>query len=230
MTDTDILANIPIKFRPMKRARRLTLRFDPITRHAVVTHPPRMSRRMVSAFVAEKTPWLHEQVQTLIPPTFLTHGACIPLLGVPHHIQIQPYGRRSITACEGLIRVVGPTLSPDCRLRDWLRRRAVSECESRARDMASQLGVSYRRLTVRDVKSRWGSCSGTGHLCFSWRLVFAPEAVLSYVVAHEVAHLVEMNHSSRFWDLVTTLVGPIDAEKKWLKDQGHTLHAYDPVG
>ena len=114
------------------------------------------------------------------------------------------------------------------RLRDWLRCQVIHECEVRARTMSLQLGVSYKRLTVRELRSRWGSCSETGHLCFAWRLIFAPEDVLTYVVAHEVAHLVEMNHSKRFWNVVATLIGSSDKQKKWLRECGHTLHTYDP--
>ena len=176
----------------------------------------------------QKKAWLDTQVQKQPPLTFLTHGACIPLLGIPHYIQVQPWGRRTIKAHTGKIWITGPTPLPMHRLRDWLRRKAMHECEIRARAMSLQLGASYTQITVRELRSRWGSCSETGHLCFAWRLIFAPEDILTYVVAHEVAHLVEMNHSRRFWNVVASLIGSSDKQKRWLKEYGHTLHAYDP--
>jgi hypothetical protein len=86
----------------------------------------------------------------------------------------------------------------------------------RARRLAAQLDRKVARITVRDTTTRWGSCSATGNLAFSWRLIMAPEAVLHYVVAHEVAHLVEMNHGPRFWKLVERLVPHVGRQRAWL--------------
>ncbi|MEL7543611.1 MAG: M48 family metallopeptidase, partial [Pseudomonadota bacterium] len=91
---------------------------------------------------------------------------------------------------------------------------------------AARLGLTPKRITVRDQSSRWGSCSTTGALSFSWRLVLAPPNVLDYVAAHEVAHLREMNHSHRFWNLVRQTMPEMDAAKAWLRENGAHLHAY----
>jgi hypothetical protein len=92
--------------------------------------------------------------------------------------------------------------------------------------LADELGVKVRRITVRDATSRWGSCSTTGVLSFSWRLVLAPAAILDYVAAHEVAHLKEMNHGPRFWALVEQTYPDMRSAKRWLQAHGMELHRY----
>ncbi len=87
-------------------------------------------------------------------------------------------------------------------------------------------GRNYSRLTLRDTRSRWGSCSASGALSYSWRLILAPSEVLDYVAAHEVAHLKEMNHSSAFWDTVTRIHGPYEVQRGWLRSDGAALHRY----
>ena len=96
------------------------------------------------------------------------------------------------------------------------------------REYAEQLGVKPKRITIRDTSSRWGSCSSTRTLSFSWRLILAPSPILDYVVAHEVAHLRELNHKPRFWRLVETLVPDIDKSMRWLSENGTLLHRYAP--
>ena len=99
---------------------------------------------------------------------------------------------------------------------DYLKALAKHEFAARARALAARLGKSVTRVGVRDPKSRWGSCSSTGGLSFSWRLVFAPEDVMDYVVAHEVSHLVHMNHGKRFWRLVERLCPGAERHRLWL--------------
>ena len=112
------------------------------------------------------------------------------------------------------------------RVRDHLARLAARELARRARLQAATIGRKVTRITVRDTKSRWGSCSAAGSLSFSWRLIMAPEPVLDYVVAHEVAHLIEMNHGPRFWRLVRTMVADPAAQRAWLKRHRAELLSY----
>lgn len=112
------------------------------------------------------------------------------------------------------------------RLQDWLIKQARQDLTDRVAFHADRLGLTPKRITVRDQSSRWGSCSTTGALSFSWRLVLAPPDVLDYVAAHEVAHLREMNHSDRFWALVRQTMPEMDAAKSWLRQNGAHLHAY----
>jgi len=112
------------------------------------------------------------------------------------------------------------------RLKDWLAQQARADLDERVSWHARKLGVRPRRIGLRDQTSRWGSCSSSGLLSFSWRLIFAPPLVLDYVAAHEVAHLVEMNHGARFWKLVAECVPSLDEAKQWLRHEGTDLHRY----
>jgi predicted metal-dependent hydrolase len=112
------------------------------------------------------------------------------------------------------------------RLENWLRKRAAEAIRARVDSHCESLGLSCRRIGVRDQKSRWGSCSSNGNLSFSWRLIMAPPHVLDYVAAHEVAHLREMNHSPRFWALVRRAVPEYEKAQGWLKANGQELHCY----
>jgi predicted metal-dependent hydrolase len=112
------------------------------------------------------------------------------------------------------------------RVADFLQHEAKRDLEAASRRFAADLGLSVRRVRVRDQSSRWGSCSTTGVLSFSWRLILAPRYVLDYLAAHEVAHLVEMNHSARFWRLVTRLAPGHERAKAWLDTHGADLHRY----
>ncbi len=108
----------------------------------------------------------------------------------------------------------------------WLRERARERLSERTQVHCQSLGVRFTSITIRDTKSRWGSCSSTGALSYSWRLILAPDDVLDYVAAHEVAHLREMNHSSRFWALVEALKPDWRNHRRWLRDHGAELHRY----
>jgi predicted metal-dependent hydrolase len=112
------------------------------------------------------------------------------------------------------------------RLRDHLVATARREFAHRARRLAFRIGKSVARVSVRDTKSRWGSCSGRANLSFSWRLIFAPESVVDYVVAHEVAHLAEMNHGPRFWRLVERLSPGSAVPREWLRRHRNRLFSY----
>ena len=112
------------------------------------------------------------------------------------------------------------------RLRDWLVKEAHTELSARVAHHAANLGLKASRVTVRDQTSRWGSCSSSRVLSFSWRLILAPAFVLDYVVAHEVAHLKEMNHGPRFWALVRKTDPRMEEARKWLRKNGAELHRY----
>jgi predicted metal-dependent hydrolase len=112
------------------------------------------------------------------------------------------------------------------RLKDWLIAQAHADLDARVAWHARNLGVRPKRIGLRDQTTRWGSCSASGLLSFSWRLILAPPAILDYVAAHEVAHLLEMNHGARFWKLVAKSVPRLDDAKRWLREEGTDLHRY----
>jgi predicted metal-dependent hydrolase len=178
-------------------------------------------------FVSRHRGWIAARVAAMPPPQRLTDGATVPVLGVPHRIRqvIEP-AAAPVTITENEIRVRGDAAHLPRRIVDYLKALARREFAARARALAARLGKTVTRVSVRDPKSRWGSCSSTGALSFSWRLIFAPEAVVDYVVAHEVAHLVEMNHSPRFWRVVAGLVPDSKEPRTWLKRHRLELLSY----
>jgi predicted metal-dependent hydrolase len=119
-------------------------------------------------------------------------------------------------------------LAPN-RLTRWLFDEARSDLDKSVGHHARLLSLKAKRIAIRDQTSRWGSCSTTGALSFSWRLILAPSHVLEYVAAHEVAHLAEMNHGPKFWALVTKIRPDFETAKQWLQVRGPDLHRYGPV-
>jgi predicted metal-dependent hydrolase len=122
--------------------------------------------------------------------------------------------------------VSGGTTHGARRLADWLRAEAKTDFSESVTRHAANLGVRPKRISVRDQSSRWGSCSATGTISFSWRLIFAPNFVLDYVAAHEVAHMREMNHGPRFWRLVRDTMPEMQKARAWLQQKGAELHRF----
>jgi predicted metal-dependent hydrolase len=151
----------------------------------------------------------------------------VPVLGVPHRIRRSlDLSAPPVMIAGGEIRVRGDPLHIPRRVRDHLAALAHNELARRARPLALRIGRKIGRVSVRDTKSRWGSCAASGNLSFSWRLIFAPEPVIEYVVAHEVAHLAEMNHGPRFWRLVESLSPNNTRPRAWLDRHRAELLSY----
>jgi hypothetical protein len=218
---------LPVTFLRSARARRASLRVDPARRRIVLTAPMRMSRAMAVGFAESQAGWIAARLKRLPARRPFVDGAELPLFGMPLVVRHRPDARGTVWLEGAEIHVAGRPEHLARRLRDWLmaemRRRLVPLVQAKAQ----RVERTVRRITVRDSRSRWGSCGPDGGLSFSWRLVFAPAEVLDYLVAHEVAHLVHMNHGPRFWALARTLSdGPIEAPQTWLKANGETLLQY----
>src|SRR6516164_9232496 len=218
---------VPVAIRVSPRARRLSLRVDAAARGVELVLPRRAPADAALGFVARHRGWITARVAAMPPPLRLVDGATVPVLGVPHRIRhMTQRAAAPVSIVDGEIRVRGDVAHLPRRVVDHLKALARREFATRARELAARLGKSVTRVGVRDPKSRWGSCSSKGALSFSWRLIMAPEAVIHYVVAHEVAHLVEMNHSPRFWRVVASLCPSVERAKKWLDTYGNDLHRY----
>jgi predicted metal-dependent hydrolase len=216
--------NVAMALRPSRRAKRIILRIDPVGTVTLVV-PRRTSRDEAVAFARSKADWLNDRLAALPIQVPFVDGAGVPLLGRTHRIRHDSQshgvrlGRREIV-------VAGEIEHLSRRVADFLRREARRECAERAHLFARRIGQRVSRVSVRDPKGRWGSCSHRGRLSFSWRLILAPEWVLDYVIAHEVAHLVEMNHGPRFWRLVERLYPDSLRPREWLRRHGTRLHRY----
>ena len=210
-----------VRVRRHRQARRYTLRIHAATREVILTMPPRGSVREAKEFAQKHGGWIAARLHRLPEAAPFADGAMLPLRGVEHRIVHRPGVRGTVwteTGDDGepLLCVAGDAPHVDRRVGDFLRREAQRDLEAASRRAAEQLGVTIKRISVRDQSSRWGSCSTTGVLSYSWRLILAPPFVLDYLAVHEVAHLVEMNHSPRFWRLVNRLCPDAERAKAWL--------------
>ncbi|MFN0217297.1 MAG: M48 family metallopeptidase [Hyphomicrobium sp.] len=226
----DIGAKLEVRRHP--GARRLTLRVSRTRRAVLVTIPVQCDLDEAGSFLNRHIDWVRERLDSLPDPVPFADGAVMPLRGEPHRIVVAhatgPQGvtRASTTERWPNIVVPGPAGHTSRRLRDWLFDEARGDLDSRVTFHARSLGLKPKRIAVRDQTTRWGSCSTTGVLSFSWRLVLAPAHVLDYVAAHEVAHLAEMNHGPRFWALVKKAMPNYELSKSWLQVYGPDLHRY----
>ena len=216
----------PVALRRNARARRLSLRLDAALGEVVVVAPLRASTQLITDFVTRHVDWVRRRRAAMPVRTPFLPGTEIPILGTPHRIIHDPAAGRTARVLNGELRVGGPAEHVGPRVLAWLKAEARRQLLARSRATALQLGVNVAAVTVRDTRSRWGSCASSGRISYSWRLLLAPEPVLDYVVAHEVAHLVEMNHSARFWAVVDRLHPDSDRCRAWLKAKGQDLHLY----
>ncbi len=223
----------PVEVRRHPAARRMTLRVSRTTRSVIVTLPVSCDLAQAGTFLSTHLDWVRERLGNLPEHIPFSAGSVIPLRGAPHVIVERGVSRRAAvvettTTVDGkrALSVSGQAEHVARRLRDWLAQEAACDLGERVGWHAQNLGLKAGRVTVRDQKSRWGSCSSTGALSFSWRLIMAPDFVLDYVAAHEVAHLAEMNHGPRFWRLVAQTMPRTEEAKRWLQISGGDLHRY----
>lgn len=218
--------SIPLLFKRHAQARRLVLRLNAEATAAVVTVPLRVSRAQALAFAEKSRTWIETRLAAHGGSVKLTPGSAIPLRGIDHEIRHVPTLRGTVTSdpVNAVIHVPGEASHVARRLADWLKRSAREELLAASRKYAGHMGVEFRRLTIRDQRSRWGSCSAAGDLSYSWRLILTPPHVLDYVAAHEVAHLKHMDHGPRFWRLVLTHCPAARDAKQWLKAHGQSVH------
>jgi predicted metal-dependent hydrolase len=209
-----------------RRARNITIHIDAAIGGARVVMPVSATVAEAEGVVHRHARWVLDRIDALPPRVPFAPGAVVPFRGTPHHIVHQAVGRGVVDRADGVLHVFGQPEHLPRRLRDWLRREAAAEISPLALAKAEVVGRTVRRVSLRDTRSRWGSCSAEGRLSFSWRLILAPPPVLDYVVSHEVAHLVEMNHSPAFWHVVDSLTPYTREAKRWLRANGESLHAY----
>ena len=213
----------PLELRESARARRMTLRLDAARGLIQVVVPKGLSEAEAVRFVGRHAGWVRTHLAKLPPARPFAEGAHIEVLGEDHIIRHEPFTRGAGVREGGEIRVGGALEHLPRRVRALLIAEARLLLADQARRMAVQLGAKVRGVTVRDTRSRWGSCSQAGRLSFSWRLILCPRPVFDYVVAHEVAHLCEMNHSPRFWALVAKLCPDAARRRGWLRTHGAEL-------
>jgi predicted metal-dependent hydrolase len=219
-----------VRVKRHRQARRYTLRLVTATREVMLTMPPRGSLREAKAFAEKNSAWIAARVRHLPETAPFRDGECVPVRGVMHRICHCPNKRGTVWTDvldgKNVVYVAGEAPHLHRRLLDFLKREARRDLDVASRRYAAALDVKIGSISVRDQVSRWGSCSSAGALSFSWRLILAPSYVLDYLAAHEVAHLVEMNHSRKFWRILMSHCPDIDRAKEWLDAHGASLHRY----
>ncbi len=213
---------VALLLRRSARAKRISLRISQLDGRVTLTLPNGVPEAEALDFAQSKESWIRGHLADRPEDATVTFGQQISIQGRDRRI-VETSGRRVLLRED---EVAVPAGREAKRLQSWLRTYARNQVAEASDFYAEALGRDYTRITLRDTRSRWGSCSAEGALMYSWRLILAPPDVLRYVAAHEVAHLAEMNHSQAFWDVVERIHGPYRVPRKWLRDNGAELHRY----
>ena len=217
---------LDVTFRRHAQARRLVLRLNATGTAVLVTVPRGVSRARALEFTERSRSWIEDRVRARGGLIHLADGSTLPLRGIEHDIR-HVGGRRGVVTADRdrlYINVPGEPAHLPRRVLDFLKAEARVDLATATAKYAGLMGVKFRRITIRDQRSRWGSCSAGGDLSYSWRLILAPDYVLDYVAAHEVAHLRHLDHSPRFWRLVLTHCPNAARARNWLRLHGQEVH------
>lgn len=212
-----------------KRARRLALRLDPVERVINLVVPEKMSIEKAYFFAMEHEDWVRKTLDSLPAPINFVNGTILPVFGDEIALDItidENLKRTTLKQYDDVLVVKTYMGDPTSRIKTHLKKIAKAGLADMASDKADQIGKTITTVSVRDTKSRWGSCSQDGSISFSWRLMFAPYYAIDYVVAHEVAHMIHMDHSKAFWNVCEKLSCDYTTGKKWMKAHGNELMRY----
>ena len=213
---------IEITVKRSARARRLSLRVSGVDGRVSLTVPNRSGLSEAEGFLRDKEPWIRKHLDKQPAASAVEPGAMIPVEGVER--KILETATRVVRLHPHWIEVPHGAEKTAPRVRAFLKNLARDRLSAASAHYAQMVGKPFGRITLRDTRSRWGSCTSDGNLMYSWRLVLAPSEVLDYVAAHEVSHLVEMNHSDAYWAVVAKVMPEYKRPRKWLRDNGGALH------
>ncbi|MBA4323900.1 MAG: M48 family peptidase [Rhodobacter sp.] len=215
---------VEVHLKRSARARRFSLRVSRLDGKVTLSMPLRAREGEALAFLKGNEDWLRQTLLAMPGPSLqaVGPGTVIRVEGDP--LVLTPASGRGVRAEGGLLLVPGSPETMGPRVAAWLKVLARDRLATASSRHAGLVGRHYSSLAIRDTRSRWGSCSPDGRLMYSWRLIMAPPAVLDYVAAHEVAHLVELNHSPAYWKVVTGICPDWKEHRAWLKTHGNTLH------
>lgn len=222
---------MPLTIKQHERATRITLRIEPGGRALKMTVPKGLAPREVNAFLDRHQGWLLTKLAKFSTDTGLRDSSEILFRGIKHRIEhtgsLRGLTEAVVVDGKPVLRVSGLPEHVGRRISTFLKKEARTDLERLSRMHAGSIKAPIRSISMKDTRSRWGSCSSEGNLSFSWRIVMAPPSVIDYLAAHEVAHLKEMNHGPHFWALCKKLCPHMEEAKSWLKRHGSQLHAVD---
>ena len=206
------------------RARRFSLRVSRLDGRVTLSLPSRAREAEAMAFARAQEAWLRETLAGMPVQAGVTSGPEVPVEG--RRLRLIPGPGRAVRVEGDSMLIPGDPAQAGVRAGAFLKALARERLVAASDRYAGMIGRQVERVTLRDTRSRWGSCARDGALMYAWRLVMAPASVLDYVAAHEVAHMVEMNHSDRFWAVVERLYPGWQQQRKWLHAEGQALHAF----
>jgi len=214
--------DVPIKWKVNPRAKRLSLRYTPQEKAFILTTPSRTTEGHIQTFLGQCRPWMEKNLKKMFHVKQFVPGEEIRLHGEPFQCLIDPL-RRQPVLCHRTQTLRLPSRCPPSLLYDFLKKMAMETLTPYVHQAVQDLGHEKVKVTFRDTRTRWGSCSARKTISLNWRLILAPPAVAQYVCIHEAVHLRHMNHSQAFWQMVRSLCPEYLAHKKWLKTQGYSL-------
>jgi predicted metal-dependent hydrolase len=216
---------VELTLRRSGQARRYSLRVSRLDGRVTLSLPTWAPEAEALAFAAARADWIRRVLGRAAPPARIVHGGTVPFEG--RVLTIEAAAIRAPRIDETRLLVPSDPSALGTRVATFLKFAARQRLHAATERHAAALGRPFGRITLRDTRSRWGSCAADGSLMYSWRLIMAPPEVLDYVAAHEVAHLARMDHSPAFWAVVARLMPGYEPQRRWLKRHGTTLHAYD---
>ncbi len=228
----DIDISLRLRYNP--RAKRISLKLNHDGNGIILSMPSKSQRANSLNFLNQQSGWIFKNLNKSPASIIFEYGAVIPYDGQQFKILYDESKKFDIEFTDGKILIAAPKEHLSRRLSDFIKKQAKVKITNIAKVKISLLNQKLScdkklgRITIKDQRSLWASCSSKGNLSFSWRLMFAPEHVLKYVIAHEVAHLIEMNHSSDFWHIVDMIVENYHQSRQWLKKNGTYLHKISP--
>ena len=223
LSDRTLTAKVTVN----RRAKRFILKVDPVAGIVHITSPTKRGIPDAITFAKANENWIRRELTNAVCARPFLPDVHFPFLDRTLKICHQGVARtRLIATDDNRLLVGGDRAHINRRVTDWLKKQARSRLTMRADYYAERLGKCRGRLSVRDTRTRWGSCSSDGSLSFSWRLIFAPAEIFDYVVAHECAHLVHLNHSPQFWQVVASLDVDAQYATRWFEKNGAALHGW----
>lgn len=218
--------DFPLKVNSAWKNKRLTLRIDTKKREVILSMPKFCSAKKAKEFISLHLDWIEKNLQKLPAVKYFEDGETISVCGKEIRLCHEPNSLSAAFEKDGILHVGGNKLFFHRRVKDYIYREAKVDFTRRSKIFSEKLGYQFKSITIKDTKSRWGSCSSLSNINYNWRIALAPEYVIDYLIAHEVSHLKHPNHASEFWQCVKALYPQSTNGRSWLKKNGANLYLY----
>ena len=218
----------PVTFNKSFRSKSIKITPNLIKKVIKVTYPFYVTKNTAIKFLEENKSWVTAQLELLPSRVIIEDESIITFIGNEYKIRHIPTARRGVWIEKNYIFVSGEKQFLNRRVKDFLKTEFKKYLNQRVKYYADKIDKKVSKISLKDTTTRWGSCVSNGNVAFSWRLCFAPVNIIDYVVAHEVAHLQELNHSNNFWKLVYKICDyNVDEAVKWLAREGLKLYSIE---